>query len=579
MEEKIFSSEEETYHSTELSDMLIELRKNQLNINTVSRSELEKLPWLSENDIEKLIDKRRKTPFSQWSDLAKIEINDITITEMKPYFKFTGKREFNISNISRVEFNESKEKLPSTLKYYQRSLFSFGNYNFGFLSQKDENENNMLDFYSYFAEYRSDSSLKQVILGKYRLAFGQGILFAPKLGLSKSAAATTLPVKKHKPIKPYTSSYEIWEMEGVSAHIDLGKLAFVPFTSMTKLSANLSDNLITSFNETGIHTDENKKDNVREVIFGAAVSYDLSNSSIGAIFSQNEFDHKFLDPDKSSKDYTAGINFILGRNRYPLIGEIAVADHKYAGIIAKKFGEDRIRHLLLFRYYEKDFPTWHGNAFSSQSDFDNEIGLYYGITFLPYKRAKINLYFDVWKFPETRYFEKMPTVGSEQFIQFETLSKNNGFRITLQHKDKEKYKTIENESKIRGFERTLLRADWWQNISDFRFKTRCELITEYLPEEKLYEKGILLYEQLRMKMEKLELIAQITVYHSNVLHYMYENNIDGIMQNSILSGDGIYSYFLLKYKLIEQLEMQFKISDHWFSAGKMRLYLQVVSGF
>ncbi|MBT3754869.1 MAG: hypothetical protein HOG24_01175, partial [Candidatus Cloacimonetes bacterium] len=91
--------------------------------------------------------------------------------------------------------------------------------------------------------------------------------------------------------------------------------------------------------------------------------------------------------------------------------------------------------------------------------------------------------------------------------------------------------------------------------------------------------GILVYEEIKWKIEKLTLIGQISVYHSDVLHYMYEHNVDGIMQNSILKGDGAYSYFVFKYNIFKDIELQFKVSDHWNTKDKMRLYLQVISSF
>ncbi|MCD4698506.1 MAG: hypothetical protein K8S16_19945, partial [Bacteroidales bacterium] len=577
-------SEDGTYHPTELIETLSSLKNSPLNINNASHIELTQLPWLSELDIGKIIKARNKKPISGWKELQNIGISEITISEIKNYIIFIEKPWLKLNQRTRGEYSECKDNYESTLKYYQRTLFQYDKFRFGFLSQKDEGEKDPFDFYSYFAEYKSNSSLKHSVLGKYRLAVGQGILFAPKLGMSKSSAATSVAIKKFKTIKPYTSSYEIWELEGAAVNIELGNFAFIPFYSSTKLSANLDSlSQITSFNESGLHLDVEKKDNVKETIYGSSINYKFKDNSLGFVYSGFKFDHEFNDPQKAAEYNAIGFNFLLNQNTFPTFGELAQADDKLAGLIGTKFGDNKLRHLILFRYYEKNFPTWHGNPFSTQSKFDNEIGLYYGITLVPFSRTKINCYFDLWNFPETRYFEKMPTVGSEQFLQVETRFKTNTLRLTLQHKDKEKYISLE-ETRIRDFERTLLRADWWQILGNLRLKTRCELAAEYLEEEKIYSRGILIYEQAKLKWEKLQIIAQITAYRSdtqpfNVKHYVYENNVDGIMQNTVLSGDGICSYFLIKWKLPPHFELQFKISDHWHMKDKMKLYQQVVSRF
>ena len=585
-EEKLFSREEDTYHSTELSEILESIKKQPFNINRVPRLELEKLPWLSENDIDLILQSRKDEKINNFSKLSEIGINEITVSELKPYISFVTEKQFNITQISRVELQEKNKELTSSLKYYQKTLVNSNYLNLGFVSQKDEGEKDLFDFYSYFIEYHSDSFLQKAILGKYRLAFGQGILFAPKLGMSKSAEATNIPIKKYKTLKTYTSSYEIWELEGITSRFKFGRFELTPFYSSTKLEANLDDtDKITSFNLTGLHYEKEDKGNVRENIWGTDLKYRFQKSYIGFDFVHQKFDKEFADPAKKNNFYAFSTNFYLLKNKFPAFGEIAFIEDKIAGVLGAKWGEDKLRHLLLFRYYEKNFPTFHGKPFSSQSaNFDNEIGLYYGITLLPFRKTKLNIYFDVWKFPETRYLEKMPTTGSEQFLQLEIHSQKNGFRFTLQHKDKDKNKTLEDVSKVRNIERTLFRFDWWQQLAFVRLKTRCELVTEYFPQEEIFSKGILAYEQLKWKTGKLELLAQIAVYRTDtepfkVLLYMYENNVDGIMQNSIFSGDGVYSYLLLKYQILRNSEIQFKIADAWNTPEKMKYYLQIVCKF
>jgi len=578
-EEKLFSFEDETYHATELSDLLQSIKKSPINIKSASADDLSLLPWLSEIEIKKIINYRKSHNFNDLNKLTKIGISEITINEIKDYVTFGSTLSFKIEQTTRAEFHEAKKEYPSTIKYFQKTLMDINAFRIGFISQKDEGERDPLDFYSYYIDYHSNNFLKHILIGKYRLALGQGILFAPKLGMSKSGAATSTPVKKFNPIKPYTSSYEIWELEGSAANIKLANFSLVPFVSKTSLNANLDSlSQITSFNESGLNLDEEKKNNVTEMMLGIALDYTWLDNTIGLNFLKNEFDHEFRDKLNNNEYSAVSADIIINQNYFPSFGEIAYSEQKIAGVLGTKFGENQLRHLLLFRYYEKGFPTWHGNPFSSQSRFDNEIGLYYGLTITPFVRTKINCYFDVWSFPETRYFEKMPTVGSEQYIQLEKKFDSNSLRFIIQHKDKEKYISLE-EAKIRDFERTTYRADWWQFIDDLRFKTRCELVTEYLPDEQIHKAGFLAYEELKYKIDKLSLIGLVAVYHSDVLHYMYEHNVDGIMQNSILKGDGFYSYFMLTYKILANFEIQFKVSDHWDENDKMRIYLQILSNF
>jgi hypothetical protein len=578
-EEKVFSTESDTYHSNELSDLLQELRSNPINVNLDSRKDLLKIPWLSEEDADLILSTRSIKKIKSTKHLITLGIDEITVSDIEPYIIYSDKSGNSIEQITRLEVKEKYFEESDFLKYYQRIIFKKENWNLGFLSQKDEKEKELLDFYTYYLQYSSNSFLKKIILGKYRPAFGQGIIFAPSLGVSKTASATSTPIKNYSPLKPYKSSFEMWESEGAAANLEIGNVEFIPFFSKTKLDANVNDDeKITSFPESGLHETDYFKDKVTETFFGSSLRFKSKTNELGILISKHNFNHEFED-SKLKNDYLAFSSFFkLKLGSYPAFGELATADEKYAGVLGIKFGESKFRQVLMLRYYEKYFPTWHGNPFSAQSTFDNEMGMYYGITLVPFAKAKMNIYFDIWKYPQTRYFEKMPTVGNEKFIQLEMNRNSHNFRFTLKHKNKEKYISLD-KSMIRDFERNTFRIDWWQDRGGFRLKSRLEFTSEYLREDKIFEHGILTYQQLKYKAGKIEVVAQVSVYHTDVLIYMYENSIDGIMQNSILSDDGIYSFLLLKYNIFEHFEMQFKISDELIEKNKMRLYFQMITRF
>jgi hypothetical protein len=281
-----------------------------------------------------------------------------------------------------------------------------------------------------------------------------------------------------------------------------------------------------------------------------------------------------LDEKKAQEYFGMATDWHYSGETFTFAGEIANADQKTAFLSYLKWGDSNIKHLILIRNYPAYFPTWHGKPFSSQSTFDNEKGIYYGLE-TKIHQFKINAYFDVWRYPETRYFEKMPTVASEEFLQIETKSKTQKWTFSVNHKNKEKYKTLEDESKIRNFQRTVLRTDWWHYFDNISLKTRFEYASEYYQDEKVFQKGTLISQLVKFHFSNLELAAQIALYHANVLHYMYEYSMDGQMENAVLSGDGIYSYLLVKYLIIKNLKIQFKISDRWNEKNYLKAGLQI----
>lgn len=574
-EEEIFSLEDETSEGSELIEFLQQLKHEPLLINSASKEDLEQLLWLNEADIKIILELRKKQVITSSSDLVESGLNRLTVNAILPYLSFKQKMESSIFQQSRSSYKKVKDYFPSTLNYYQKTLVKLGRFQAGFVSQKDEGESDPLDFYSAFLNYQSRGLVKQVILGHYRIGLGQGILFAPKLGMSKSAAATSIPIKRLPTLKPYTSSYEIWDLRGAAAILKSRNYELTSFYSNNDLAANITDNKVTSFNLSGVHL--SKPDYVKEEVVGASISYNSNNLDIGLSATQISFDHEFSDPNLKQKYEAFSLNGKTNYYNIPTFWEVATASQKYAAVGGFKWGNEVVRHLFLIRYYEKDFPTWHGKPFSAQSNFDNELGCYFGSTITPVRNLKLNIYFDVWKYPESRYFEKLPTSGSEEFFQLELNRKPQNLRFSLRHKSVDKYSSLNEESLIRPLERTVLRLDWWQKIKLFRFKTRVEFAQEDLDET--INKGWLCYEELKLKSMKWSIILNYTVYSSQVLHYMYENGVDGVMQNSILSGDGSYSYLLLEHDFSDNFTIQGKVGGKPVEEETLAVYLQIISRF
>ncbi len=171
----------------------------------------------------------------------------------------------------------------------------------------------------------------------------------------------------------------------------------------------------------------------------------------------------------------------------------------------------------------------------------------------------------------------MSTVGSEEFIQIEFNRKPHNLRFSLRHKSVDKYSSLNDASMIRPLERTVLRLDWWQKMKQLRFKTRIEFAQEDLDDT--ISNGWLCYEEVKFKNRKWSMILNYTVYSSQVLHYMYENGVDGVMQNRILSGDGSYSYLLMEYDFSDNLTMQGKVGGKPSEEETLAIYLQIISRF
>lgn len=580
-EDALFSREEETFHQTELAAILEKLKSKPLDINNSSPKMLKKLPWLSDNDIDLILKFREKQTIRNKKTLIEIGINKITIERILPYISFTKQNiQKKYEDKFRVSYKEKAEEI-SSVKFYNSLKYTSNKFQLGFINQKDAGESNALDFYSYYLYYHSpESVLNKLIVGKYRLFFGQGICFAPKLGMSKSSEATTTPLKKGRTIAPYSSTFEMWDLEGGTFIIKYKNFSLTPFYSKTGIDANLKDNQITSFDYTGYHKNLKKKNSVVNQNMGAILNFSKKNIECGFLINSENFDHNFKNTNYEKNNLYLSNQIKLHFKNYRFSSEISFVNSKKAGILIGKYTEEKYSNLILFRNYDKNFPSWHGHPFAAQStNFGNERGLYYGFSYFPDRVVKFDFYSDLWKFPNSRYLEKLPTFGSEIFGKLTILKKVNIIDFTFQRKLREKKSTLDEISKIRDINRNLYRINLIKKLGkSCNWKNRIEYVSEEIADEKKYKSGFLVYQQLEFKRKQALANFRITATHGSVLHYVYENNVSGIMQNRICRGDNLFAFMLLKTR-IQNFYLQIKIGGSLVDQSSMESYFFVKRQF
>ncbi len=79
------------------------------------------------------------------------------------------------------------------------------------------------------------------------------------------------------------------------------------------------------------------------------------------------------------------------------------------------------------------------------------------------------------------------------------------------------------------------------------------------------ENGMLLYQEIRLQAtQKLRLWARLSFFGTDSFDsrvFQYENDLPGVLTNRALFGQGTSWYFLLKYQLTHQINLQCKFSE------------------
>ena len=113
-----------------------------------------------------------------------------------------------------------------------------------------------------------------------------------------------------------------------------------------------------------------------------------------------------------------------------------------------KYGSSNYRQYLLFRRYQADFPDIHGNPAARKSHFGGEEGIYYGIALKPNSRWRIDMYADLYNFPEERYLIDLPSGGAEEMLNVKFGRGDNYMEIYGRYRKADQHVVIEDSSKV-----------------------------------------------------------------------------------------------------------------------------------
>src|SRR5665647_1136361 len=273
---------------------LMYFSENKINLNKTTRDELERLPFLSDIQVENIIshiyrfgalktiyelqlidgldmtDIRRMLPFVvvgegidsnkkiYWRDLTRYGKNDLFFRfdkglETKEGYQFLPEEDENTA--------EANDK-----KYVGNALYHSLKYRFhykdrvqvGFTAEKDAGEqfigktNNGYDFYSITAQLKDFGKFKTIVVGDFRANFGQGLVLRTDFGMGKSSYVLNV-IPRNSGLKKYGSTDENNFFRGVGATVHLGRFDVTAFYSNKMIDGDTTNGSFSSMYKTGLH--------------------------------------------------------------------------------------------------------------------------------------------------------------------------------------------------------------------------------------------------------------------------------------------------------------------------------------
>lgn len=488
--------ESDTWEDT--YDLLCTLEQQPLDLNLATREELEALPFLTERQVEGIMEYMYNYgPMKSMNELRMIRVLDFPQIELLRFFTYvedeSARTEFPrlndilkygrhevMANV-RVPFYRRKGDDDDYLGYPYRHWIRYqmsyhDNVKLGVVGSQDAGEPFLAnrnkagyDFYSYYLQVKHLGMLENAVVGKYKLSAGMGLVLNNSFGLGKLATLQQLG-RSTNTIRPHASRSETNHFQGTAATVRVSPaFLLTAFLSYRPVDATLNaDGTARTIVGGGYHrtaTEMEKKYNTHIMDIGARLGYRHRGLHAGMTALYSHLDRRLV-PDTNTpyrRHYAQGRDFMnvsadygYLHPRFALNGETAVnRDGALATINSLSVqAADGLSLLLLQRFYSYRYTALYARSMSEGGHIQNESGVYMGATWQPSPRLRLQAYTDYAYFPWARYGVSQSSYAWDNLL---TASYNRGswslggrYRLHLRQHDNDTKDGLDNQIEHRG---------------------------------------------------------------------------------------------------------------------------------
>lgn len=445
-------------YDAETLEALQDLAETRLNLNQATRQDLERLPFLSAQQVEELVEYLyRYGPIRTAGELQMLPGLDYETRRLLLHFVSVGQPaqqsewprwadvwkdgHHTLTATVKVPFYDRKGDKNGYLGYKYRHdvryQFNFHNrLKFGVTGAQDSGEPFMAntnktgyDHYNIYLQLRDAGRLEELNVGCFRARMGMGLVMNTSFGLGKMATLQQLGRSSHT-LTAHASRSEADYMQGVGATVRIADAWYLTaFASLRDRDATLnSDGTARTLLTDGYHrtpTEISKKHNTRQGDLGISVGWRplLVKKIKPAVSFNMVYTHldRSLQPQTSTlyrryaatgKNFlNASVDYSLTTHRLSVSGETAV-NGLGAMALLHSLGyrlSDALSLVVLHRYYDKRYTALHGSSFGEGTSVQNEHGLYAGATWQPSRAWLVQGYADYSHSSWPRYQATAPS--------------------------------------------------------------------------------------------------------------------------------------------------------------------------
>ena len=427
---------------------LSELENHKIDLNRCTRDELLQLPFLSAQQVMDFIEYRdrhgrietmvelymirsmEKSTIDLLSHFATIypEVVKDTLPSLKNLIRY-GRHEF-LATFKAPFYNRRGDEngyLGYKYKHWLRYTFTSGQHvKLGLVASQDAGEPFFAgqnkagyDYYSFYLMLQKWGCVRRMVVGRYRLKFGMGLVINNSFGLGKINTLVTLERSANN-IMPHGSRSEANYLQGAAACFRLSdRFSLTAFASLRKVDATLNRNssTVATLLRTGYHrtkSEMERRRNTSESLFGANLNFFRNGWHAGITGFYTAFNRE-LQPSttqlyrrwypRGSRFWNASIDYGYVSGRLNLSGETATGNCQQVATINTVSYQltSTLTLVALQRYYPYQYYSLFSRSFAEGGAVQDESGVYLGGDWLIGRFMKLMFYTDYAWFAWPKY--------------------------------------------------------------------------------------------------------------------------------------------------------------------------------
>lgn len=490
---------------TDMMEELAELAAHPMDINTATREQMQKLPFLSDEQIEDIheyiflhggmrslgellaissIDFRTRHFLSLfftakiWPSQKKDSINLKTLLH-------DARHEVSTRMDIPLYYRLGYSYTPQNGGYHGSALYNNIRYQLesrnrlsvGVAAEKDQGEpfrhNGGWDHYGAHLMVRNMGHLRTAVVGDYKMGFGEGLVVNTGFTTGKNSVMR----RPSQGIRAKRGMDEIQYFRGAAATVGIGKMNLSAWLSHRRLDASTNDDgTVKTLQSSGLHrttTELDQKHQVGSTTAGANLSWKNKHFHAGTTGYYQHF-RQALDPGTAiyRQIYPRGQHFgVVGVNYgythpwFSVTGETAYSTERGGWATLNRLSwKISSRYTLSgsYRFYSYRYYSFYASALSENSDVQNESGFTLRLDATPVDRLTLTAYADYFYNPWPRYTLTHSSQGQEVMLMAEyRLTHNDRLAVRYQMKRKERSDKMQLHNRLR-LVYTRQQGTWWQ---------------------------------------------------------------------------------------------------------------------